>query len=64
MTKKDYIAIADVINTNATTIEKRNGAIMHVLPLADTVRELANVFKIENPNFDIARFTEACGIIE
>lgn len=64
MTKKHFKAIAEIIKDNATTIEKADGTIMHVLPYSDTVADLAYYFRGENPNFDYSKFREACGIIE
>jgi hypothetical protein len=64
MTRKNFVAIAQIIKDNATTVEKQNGTIAHVLPYDKTVIALASYFVTENPNFDVTRFNQACGIIE
>ena len=47
MTKKDYIAIAKIIN--------KFGKIEHMLLL-----KMCEYFKKDNPNFDEDKFIEAC----
>ena len=47
MTKKDYIAIAKIIN--------KFGKIEHMLLL-----KMCEYFKKNNPNFDADKFIEAC----
>jgi hypothetical protein len=47
MTKKDYIAIAKIIN--------KFGKIEHMLLL-----KMCEYFKKDNPNFDADKFIEAC----
>lgn len=64
MTKKHYVAISKIIKEKAQTIEKKDGSIMHVVPLGALTYELASYFKSENALFDHARFMDACGIIE
>lgn len=64
MTRKNFEAIVQIIKDNATTVEKQNGEIMHVLPYNDIITDFAYYFKSQNANFDYAKFKEACGIIE
>ena len=47
MTKKDYIAIAKIIN--------KFGKVEHMLLL-----KMCEYFKKDNPNFDADKFIEAC----
>ena len=47
MTKKDFIAVAEIIREHGN---------------AQIARELAKVFKQQNPRFDTVRFLEACGV--
>lgn len=58
MSKKDYVAIAEVMNMNireACTPEAQ-------FVLERTSQNLATVFA-ENPRFDRDRFLAACGVI-
>ena len=47
MTKKDFIAVAEIIREHGN---------------AQIARELASVFQQKNPRFDSQRFLEACGV--
>jgi len=56
MTRKDYIKIARVINDNT---EEMLGE--RIIRWA-FIRELCDVLKEDNPNFNSIRFKEACGL--
>lgn len=58
MTKKDYVAIAEVISgwTISGPAEREQSRAI--------AEKLAVVFKRDNPRFDRARFLAACGISE
>ena len=61
MTKKDFIAVAEIIHEYSNTQVNQdfdNGAKFAANRIA---RELAKVFKQQNPRFDTARFLAACG---
>ena len=59
MTRKDYIATADILETLVATTE--GDALSAVL---DAVDEFANMFKSDNERFDRTRFLNACGVYE
>lgn len=52
MTKKDYIAVAAVMNS----------AMIGNADPERVARKLAEVFALDNPRFDRARFLAACGV--
>ena len=54
MTKKDYIKIAEIIRNNSTATGK---IVRHSF-----IKELCLMFEEDNPNFDKARFIDACSI--
>jgi len=56
MTKKDYIAIAGVLNNY------KNKMPMDIF--AELVQSFSAVFKKDNPRFDDARFCAACVFID
>lgn len=56
MTRKDYVLIAEVFANLGQMIELKETI------GADIARDLANVFALENPRFDRARFLTACGV--
>ena len=62
MTRKDFIAVAEIIRDHGNILSINsafdNGAKFAANRIA---RELAKVFKQQNPRFDTARFLEACG---
>jgi len=66
MTRKDYIAIAKVINDAQHT----PGALMpHDVKVADEMRAfiahgLADFMEYDNPNFNRSKFIEACSKVE
>lgn len=55
MTKKDFIAIAEIIR-QAKEWESSEAAIN------DIAEKLALFFKCNNPRFDTQRFLDACGV--
>ena len=59
MTRKDYIATADILETLVATAE--GDALSAVL---DAVDEFAEMFKKDNERFDRTRFLNACGVYE
>ena len=66
MTRKDYVAIAKVINDAQHT----PGALMpHDVKVADEMRSfiahgLADYMEYDNPNFNRSKFIEACSRVE
>ena len=52
MTKKDYIKIAKILKTTELEPHKR----------ASLAVSFASVCKEDNPNFDVQRFLDACGL--
>jgi hypothetical protein len=62
MTKKDYIALAKIIKTNAKIADLRTG-FTHVLVTGSFMNELCQYLKNDNPNFDEVKFREATGEI-
>lgn len=62
MTKKDFIAVAEIIREHGNIFSHNcsfdDGAKFAANRIA---RELAKVFKQQNPRFDTVRFLEACG---
>ena len=52
MTKKDYIKIAKILKTTDLEPHKR----------ASLAASFASVCKEDNPNFNIQRFLDACGL--
>lgn len=47
MTKKDFIAVAEIVREHGN---------------AQIARELAKIFLQQNPRFDSQRFLDACGV--
>jgi len=60
MTKKDYIALAKIIKTNAKIADLSTG-FTHVLITGSFMNELCQYLKNDNPNFDEVKFREATG---
>lgn len=58
MTKKDYIAIAEIIDRCRVYRAHTEGA----EGIIDVAEDLASYFAKENPNFDKKRFLAACGV--
>jgi hypothetical protein len=59
MTKQHFEAIARILSDH---IPVQGDAVD--ITYADTVTDLADYFKAENPRFDVDRFKEACGLGE
>ncbi len=59
MTRKDYVATADILDTLVSTVE--GDALSAVL---DAVDEFASMFAKDNERFDRTRFLNACGVYE
>ena len=51
MTRKDYIAVAEILNTFKNEIEETI--------FEDITFNFAEMFAIDNPNFDVTRFENA-----
>lgn len=64
MTKKHYIAIANIINNEIEANFQMTGAdgkvSIAVVALKDVAGEMARFFADDNKNFDQAQFLEAC----
>ena len=56
MTRKDYVKVSQLIR-NAYTRECNKEFTLEIL-----AEELAEYFQSDNPNFDEAKFFEACGL--
>jgi len=52
MTRKDYVATAEILNGNRIFI--------HPATFAELVNEFGNYFENDNPRFDFAKFENAC----
>lgn len=59
MTRKDYVATAEILETLVATTE--GDALNSVL---DAVDEFAEMFKKDNDRFNRTRFLNACGVYE
>jgi len=59
MTRKDYVATADILDVLVSTVTEDN------LPdVLDAVDAFAEMFAKDNPRFDRTRFVNACGVFE
>lgn len=58
MTKKDYIAIAEIIKVN-TYVSDYNVLRLHPINL---ISDISVYLKQDNPNFDEDKFKKACGV--
>ena len=59
MTRKDYIATADILDTLVATATEES------MPnILDAIDEFADMFKRDNERFDRTRFLNACGVYE
>lgn len=56
MTRKDYQAIAKILNDSANKAES-------CLPVFDIAESLAIHFKADNARFDKNKFMQACGFV-
>lgn len=55
LTKRDYVAIASILND-----ARKEGDTSETTQLSYTRYLLAKYFKEENPRFDVSRFLDAC----
>jgi hypothetical protein len=62
MTRKDYIALANIIKDNGTMANLRRG-ITHVITKGTFMNSLCEYLKKDNPNFNEIKFREATGEI-
>ena len=62
MTKKDYIALADLIDKNGT-LAIIKGKITHVITRATLMYDICEYLKKDNPKFNEIKFREASGDI-
>ena len=62
MTRKDYIALANIIKNNGTMANLRRG-ITHVIIRGTFMSVLCEYLKKDNPNFNEIKFREATGEI-
>ena len=51
MTRKDYVAVADILNIFRDDVEKQT--------MLDLINEFSDLFEEDNPNFKRDKFTEA-----
>lgn len=58
MSRKDYVAIADVFAKAADSTVRRTKRDV----ARELAEEVANVFAADNPAFDRERFLKACGV--
>ena len=65
MTRKDYIAIAEVIS-NARVIEasNREGEVSRNITCDVIACDLSAILAKDNPNFNRTKFLNACGVID
>ena len=61
MTRKDYIAIAEVIRREYLAPKIGIDGV-DKLSKSGVISGLSAVFREDNPNFDSRRFAEACGL--
>ena len=59
MTRKDYIATADILEVLVATATDESFP-----DVQDAIDSFAEMFAKDNPRFDRKRFVEACGITE
>jgi hypothetical protein len=63
MTRKDYIAIARVINDGALiNCATQADVAMNAATRAKIAHQLSDLMSHDNPRFDRSRFLKACGI--
>jgi hypothetical protein len=55
MTRKDYVAVAEILNSFQYVIADQ-------FTFEDLVNEFADFFSADNPNFKMEKFTHACGL--
>ena len=65
MSKKHYVAIAEIIRQERETVESDDKILCGMENTSRALAwNLANYFASENPRFDTVRFLKACGIEE
>tara|TARA_R110000803_G_scaffold172898_1_gene235674 strand:+ start:260 stop:463 length:204 start_codon:yes stop_codon:yes gene_type:complete len=62
MTKKDYIALADLLVKHATVTQLRQG-FRHVIKRGEFMDDLCKYLKEDNSSFNEIKFREATGDI-
>lgn len=62
--KKDYIAIAGIINGEQAAYPNKPSGIVRSETCGMIARKMADYFATCNPAFDHARFLVACGVAE
>jgi hypothetical protein len=60
MTKKNYIAIASMMNQ----VDKSELSTGQKTLFVDICNRLADIFENDNPRFDYSKFVRACGILD
>jgi len=55
MTRKDYVAVAEILNSFQDLIADQ-------FTFEDLVNDFADFFASDNPNFKMEKFTHACGL--
>lgn len=53
MTRKDYVAVAEILSDFKTGIDNQ-------IVFQDLVDEFCDMFEADNPNFQFQKFREAC----
>lgn len=61
MTRKDFKAIAQIINVR---IQLANKSVFPELAIKYLTKDLAEYFKITNPKFNRERFLKACMVLK
>lgn len=61
MTKKDYVAIAEIVNSQVQAIANNKAWTAQAVTEQIAV-QLAGHFKADNDRFDYFRFIKACGL--
>jgi hypothetical protein len=66
MTKKDYIALANIIKKNTVETElagqySESNCYRLDLPVKQFMNDLCRLLKSDNPHFDEDKFRKACG---
>ena len=59
MTRKHYVAIAEVIEKARTQVHLNK---QHMETVEKIVADLIEIFSKDNPEFDANRFKKACGV--
>lgn len=60
MTRKDYVLIAEALSVTFPDAGRWDETTAEAFK--DLTDRLATIFKMDNANFDRARFLEACGV--